>query len=381
MAVNHRIIGEFNPDHEDWVSYTERLTQYFIANGIEAEGDKRRAILLSSCGAPTYQLIRNLVAPGNPTDKTFSQIVTLVPDHHQSRPSTIVQRFNFHTRIQKSGESISEYVAQLRKLSEYCEFGDTLEDMLLNDVVCGCRDQRLQCKLLAEADLTFEKAFKIAKAMETAEKEARDVQETPAAPIHATEGLTANKRSSRKPPVQQQQPQKASATDCYRCGGRHKASECKFCDVDCNFCKKKGSKKGHIALKVCRSRLKLQKSQTYQLHTTDEPACELQEYSLFHTPGSRNSPRILISLKINGVNMTMELDTGATLSLISESTYREMFPAESAPQLKVSQAPLKTYTGESIKIKGAIDVEVVYNGQYKQLYLLIVEGEGPSLLG
>ena len=79
--------------------------------------------------------------------------------------------------------------------------------------------------------------------------------------------------------------------------------------------------------------------------------------------------------------MTMELDTGATLSLISESAYREMFPAESAPRLKASQAQLKTYTGESIKIKGAIDVEVVYNGQHKQLNLLIIKEEGPSLLG
>ena len=91
MAVNHGIIVEFNLDHEDWISYTESLTQYFMANGIDAEGDKYRAILLSSCGAPTYQLIQNLVAPGKPTDKTFSQIVTLVRDHHQPRPSIIVQ--------------------------------------------------------------------------------------------------------------------------------------------------------------------------------------------------------------------------------------------------------------------------------------------------
>ena len=151
----------------------------------------------------------------------------LVHDHHQPRPSTIVQRFNFHTRIQKSGETISEYVAQLRRLSEYCEFGDTLEDMLRDRLVCGCRDQRLQCKLLAEADLTFAKAFKIAKAMETAEKETKDLHEIPAA-VHATGGSLANKRSSRKPPNQQQQPQKANSTDCYRCGGKHKASECKF---------------------------------------------------------------------------------------------------------------------------------------------------------
>ena len=85
-------IGEFDSAREDWVSYTERLEQYFTANDIKAEEeDKRRAILLSVCGASTYQLIRNLVSPSKPTDKTFAQLVKLVQDHHQSPPSAIVQ--------------------------------------------------------------------------------------------------------------------------------------------------------------------------------------------------------------------------------------------------------------------------------------------------
>ena len=67
--ATHGSVGEFNPDREDWISYTERLTQYFVANGISEEGVKRKAILLSSCGAATYQLIRNLVAPKKPTEK------------------------------------------------------------------------------------------------------------------------------------------------------------------------------------------------------------------------------------------------------------------------------------------------------------------------
>ena len=100
MAI-HGNVGEFNPDREDWVSYTERLVQYFVANSITEEAaDKRSAILLSSCGAATYQLIRNLVAPGRPTDKSFSELVALVKDHHQPCPSMIVQRFNFHMRTQ-----------------------------------------------------------------------------------------------------------------------------------------------------------------------------------------------------------------------------------------------------------------------------------------
>ena len=76
--AKHSGIGGFNADREDRISYSERLIQYFMANAVAVEGDTRRAILLSSCGAPTYQLIRNLVAPGKPTDKTFNELVTLL---------------------------------------------------------------------------------------------------------------------------------------------------------------------------------------------------------------------------------------------------------------------------------------------------------------
>ena len=43
-----------------------------------------------------------------------------------------MQRYTFNKRIQKEGESIAEFVAELRKLSEHCDF-DNLEDMLRDD--------------------------------------------------------------------------------------------------------------------------------------------------------------------------------------------------------------------------------------------------------
>ena len=33
--------GEFNPDKEYWISYTELLVQFFAANSITAEGNTR----------------------------------------------------------------------------------------------------------------------------------------------------------------------------------------------------------------------------------------------------------------------------------------------------------------------------------------------------
>ena len=75
VAIAHGTIGELNSDCEDWTAYTERLTQYFVDDVTVAE--MKRAILLSACGASTYQLIRNLVSPGKPTNKSFNEIVKL----------------------------------------------------------------------------------------------------------------------------------------------------------------------------------------------------------------------------------------------------------------------------------------------------------------
>ena len=79
--ATHGNIGEFSADSKTWVSYIERLQQYFIANIIKDE-EKLRAVPLSICSASTYQLIRSVVYPGKPNEKSFGQIVTLVRQHY-----------------------------------------------------------------------------------------------------------------------------------------------------------------------------------------------------------------------------------------------------------------------------------------------------------
>ena len=156
------------------MSYTERLQQYFIANDVDGN-KKKRAILLNVCSAATYKLIRCLVHPQKPTDNTFDKIVKLVKYHHEPPPSEIVQRFNFNTRVQKEGETIAEFIAELRRLSEHCKFDGTLDTMLRNRLVCRITDKQFQQKLLQEKDLTFKKAFELAQAIEAAEKKSKDI--------------------------------------------------------------------------------------------------------------------------------------------------------------------------------------------------------------
>ena len=77
----------------------------------------------------------------------------------------------------------------------------------------------------------------------------------------------------------------------------------------------------------------------------------------------------------------MEVDTGASVSLMSDNTFRRLWPAATRPPLSPSDARLHTYSGELIKVLGTTSVTVRYRSQVKQLPLLIVPTDGPSLLG
>ena len=95
-----------------------------------------------------------------------------------------MQRFTFNSRSQKRGESIAAFVADLRRLSEYCDFGESLAQMLRDRLVCRINDDQVQCRLLAEPNLTFEKAYELAQAMQIADQDARELQGTPAATVN-----------------------------------------------------------------------------------------------------------------------------------------------------------------------------------------------------
>ena len=79
--------------------------------------------------------------------------------------------------------------------------------------------------------------------------------------------------------------------------------------------------------------------------------------------------------------LQMEVDTGASVSLISEETWKKSLTEQVAP-LKSTGIKLRTYTGDNMKVKGEIQVKVdIPDGQQLQLPLVVVEGKGPSLLG
>ena len=63
----------------------------------------------------------------------------------------IAEQFNFYCRCQGEGESVGDFVAELRRLASSCEFGDFLDDALRDRLVCGLSNETAQRRLFTEA--------------------------------------------------------------------------------------------------------------------------------------------------------------------------------------------------------------------------------------
>ena len=173
--ATHGLLFPFDISKDDWTLYVLRLKYYFEANNV-TEAGKKKSILLAVCGPATFRRISSLFTPTCLESIKFHDFVGEVKEFYDPKPSTMVQHFQFNTRERAQGESIAVYVAALRKLGEHCVYVDSLNEMIRDHLVCGVNNDTIQPRLLAEKELTFERAFEIAQSIEEPEKKSKIIK-------------------------------------------------------------------------------------------------------------------------------------------------------------------------------------------------------------
>ena len=374
--TSHKI-EPFDPGQETFSRYVQRVKIYFTAHGVA--DDKQKFVFLSSLSRKHYTLLANLVSPEDPGAKTLDELVDTLTLHFQPKTSEIADRYAFLCRHQEPGEDIAEFVANLKRLIVPCNYSVEFQKTILRDrFVCALADESTRKRLLTEENkLTFEEAIAIA--VEKATTQARLMKADSKPVVHQVHQASRSFGGG----------QKQSPT-CYRCGGAHLATACRFIREKCRSC----GKTGHIA-KVCRSKQKQvqsgysskQDKRTNQLEvdnleevkvsSASSDSLSSSPYDMFAI-SSRASP-ITVSVKINNCPLSMELDTGAAVSVISESMFHSLLGK--SIELQPSTTTLRTYLGRELPILGTAQVEVQYESQQATLPVFVIKGEGTSLLG
>ncbi|XP_048487132.1 uncharacterized protein K02A2.6-like [Plutella xylostella] len=313
--------GQFNPKTDKWCEYKERLLCALDAAGVSAEpADEQRArsLFLSQCGKDTYSLIVSLLVPKRPTSVGFYDILLVLDKFYEPEVNEILEAGKFHKRLQIQGESVQDFVSAISLMAAKCNFVD-LKRQLRDRLVLGVRDDRLRRDLLKTTDLTYERAVQ----------------------------LCLNYQ--------------AAFHDLYPDTSEMKQTP--------------SSKFGHIA-SACMKK----SGKVHQVGGDDQPSTPSEDMmGVYVCSDNTYRAPITAELSIDGAKLSMEVDTGASRSIISEETYRKLWQV--APPLQSTNVKLVTWTREPLKVLGVTHVRVVLGNKEAQCELLVVSGKGPSLLG
>ena len=188
----------------------------------------------------------------------------------------VSESFRSHRVVKRDGEKMVSYVSRFREAASKCNDGAFLSRSLRDQFVSGFADVENQRKLL-EVERDFDACIKIALPVEVASKESVSFKSSSA-------GVNFEK--------------KPDSAEKYK-GKKHN----KLSDV-CSYC----NKNNHTA-QICFKRIREEKSKGHK------PTC----YNMFNVSGT--TAPLLVNVKIYNKIVTMDADSGATISVMSVDNF------------------------------------------------------------
>lgn len=418
-------LSVFDPKISSYTVFSERLTQFFIANEITSD-DRKKAILLNTLSEDCYVLLRNLCVPKTPTDLKYDELNKVLLQHFSQVKSFFSERLKFYCAKKLPDEKICEWEARVKSLAANCGFSaNTSLDSLLRDIFAiGIRDSRI-CERIFEEDaskstVTLSSVVKIALAKESSlielcerssesnmsiqvKAEKDDILFTQ----HELGASTSNGARPRKQnfhqanrgtrgaagQFQEKRYQGNFSSKCSACGRmNHNFAECKYKNYICHKC----GNKGHLA-PVCKVAIRQNFLEPDDCYGSDQDTSEERLFNIkdigSHEKFANNLFRDLdldagsvesnvkpmyIQLLVENIPINFEIDSGFAHAAISEKLYLKYFKNL---DLCKNDLSLKDYIGVSFKPLGFLRLNMYYEQKCYKLKTYVIQNGGPPLIG
>jgi len=348
------------PNYHDGDNFGDFLIQYEGLCTVHNYDDgKKKAAFLALLSPKTFQLLKNLIYPKSFDDSSYSTLTKTLKEHLRPTPLVIPSRHALHNRRQREGESIADYMAELRALARPCKYTETVLNEVLKDVfVAGIRSRSILDRLFIEEETAdIKKLFSLAVTVEKAEESTSRVLGTASTSqdVHKLRKRTSKIPQERKPVSKPSSDSPNKSKSCSSCGkSNHLNSECTIRDkITCNYC----SNKGHLST-VCRKKIAAEKKGVHNLASREPPW-----YS---------------TVKVENVPIKFELDTGCFATIIPESIFKKLDNIDLTPTKEMFQP---YGNSDAIRPIGQALVTVESKNSISSLPLYVVPGNNEPLMG
>ena len=224
-------VGDTTSAGPRWKKYKERFDMMIEAYGIEDE-KRQKALLLHSAGEEIFSIYSSFT---NKNALTYKQVDEEISKYFTPKKSVEFEVYKFRTCHQKQEETIDQFYARLRSLSENCEFHDPNLEIRMQ-IIQKCYSDKLRKKTLQES-MTLNALLSLARSFEISELQAKEM---------STKSEKVSKISQK--PINKK---KNEEKKCYRCGKNwpHINDKCQAIGKKCIKC----GKFNHLSV-VCKSK-------------------------------------------------------------------------------------------------------------------------------
>ncbi len=320
---------------DNWKRWRQRYEFFITATGQSTKPEGvQAAILLTVIGEDALEVYNtvNWDAEGDKLkpDKILEKLeAAFIP-----KKNLTYERYRFFTRDRKEGDKIDQYVNELKQLSKSCAF-EQLHDSLLKDrIVCGIADERVQEKLLADADLTLEKAIDICKSSECTRERIQEMTNTGLGSVNVVnrdQGRRGQDNSmrgrgrARSADPRDQETRSSEPIQCKSCGLMHLPCRCPAYNQTCYKCNGL-----HHFAKICRNRpavadggeVKSASNKSKHVDVVGQYDSVAEDEVLFcgvvnAEQTTERTNQWHVNVRLNGVKANAKLDMGAQANVIS----------------------------------------------------------------
>ncbi|XP_013403532.1 uncharacterized protein K02A2.6-like [Lingula anatina] len=335
--------------------WKERFENLMVALNIK-NFQQKRAMLLHLAGEEFLDIFENLPDRGDLYEDAVASFGQYVRSHHNPE----FEIFKFRSCKQEPSETIDSYHIKLRQIGANCGF-ENLDREIKSQFIQGCTSHKLRIKALSDQTLTLNNLLTHARALELSEQRSHIMEgDTSPTTVYAVKkSAQAQAPKPHKPSHNKSKTQpKQGFRECWFCAGEYPHNG--VCPAKGKICRK-CNKLNHFQIK-CRSKENKTKPDHVPISTVNGNKCS----------------KYTIALQVSSQPIDFELDTGASVTLISQDLYESKFKDH---PLRQSDLHLTSYCGNPLNLLGEITVTVTYNDQSVDLPLVVVEGSKPALSG
>ncbi|KAH7954122.1 hypothetical protein HPB49_015699 [Dermacentor silvarum] len=123
-----------------------------------AKGQKKQPVFLTIIAAEAYEVLKKFVVPASLSEEIHDEAKRFTTEHYSPRGSVIAKRCRYNRRMLREGESVANFIVELKHLAKKSDYGDFLQHALRSRLLKGVRMEETQPNLFVEEKLTFESA-------------------------------------------------------------------------------------------------------------------------------------------------------------------------------------------------------------------------------